>query len=117
MKLLANENIPFRSSQFLKEQGYDIIHIGNIAPSITDEAVMQLAIKEHRLIITFDRDYGNLVFGEGYRPPGVIYLRIQDYDPDYPGIFLHALIQSGTLSFEGQFTVVGENSIRQRRIE
>ncbi|MDX2247575.1 MAG: DUF5615 family PIN-like protein [Bacteroidia bacterium] len=102
---------------FPKEQGYDIVHIGAVAPSITDEAVMQLAIQEQRIIITFDRDYGHLVFGEGYRPPGVIYLRIQDYDPDYPGIFLHSLIESENLSFEGQFTVVSENSIRQRRIE
>ncbi|MEZ4774931.1 MAG: DUF5615 family PIN-like protein [Bacteroidia bacterium] len=41
---------------FLKDQGYDIVHIDVVTPSITDEAVMKRAIQEQRIIITFDRD-------------------------------------------------------------
>ena len=117
MKLLANENIPLRSSQYLEEKGYDILHIGIINPSITDEEVMKLAVEQNRIIITFDRDYSILVFRDGHRPPGVIYLRLQDYLPVYPGEFIHHLIGSGEYEFERQFTVVNENNIRQRKIK
>jgi predicted nuclease of predicted toxin-antitoxin system len=117
MKLLANENIPLSSSQYLAEKGYDIVHIGIIDPSITDEEVMKLAIEQKRVIITFDRDYSILVFKDGYRPPGVIYLRLQEYVPAYPGEFIHHLIDSGEYEFEGQFTVAKENNIRQRKIK
>lgn len=117
MKLLANENIPLRSSQYLEEKGYDIVHIGVANPSITDEEVMQLAVEQDRVIITFDRDYSILVFRDGYRPPGVIYLRLQDYLPIYPGEFIHHLIDSTKYEFEGKFTVANENNIRQRKIK
>jgi len=116
MKLLANENIPLLSSEYLDQQGYDIKHIGIVNPSISDEDVMNLAILENRVILTFDSDYGNLVFRDGYRPLGVIFLRIQNYLPRYPGEFLHALIQSQAYNFEGKFTVANERSIRQRKI-
>lgn len=117
MKFLANENVPRASSEYMTVQGYDIVHIGLVSPSISDEEVMALAIEEDRIIITFDRDYGILVFRNGYKPPGVIYLRIQDYSPSYPGEFLHSVISMNTFTFEGHFTVIDEKSIRQRKIE
>jgi predicted nuclease of predicted toxin-antitoxin system len=117
MKLLANENIPLASSELLTQLGYDIVHIGVVNPSISDEEVMDFAIDQERVIITFDRDYGDLVFRKGYRPPGVIYLRIFDFSPVFPGEFIHQLISSGNISFTGKFTVAGEENIRQRNIE
>lgn len=49
---------------------------------------MQLAIDEGRILLTFDRDYGTLVFKDGYRPVGVVYFRLDDYLPDSPGHLL-----------------------------
>ncbi len=116
MRFLANENIPVKSSHFLKEQGHNITHIGEDNPSIKDEEVMSIANKEDRIIITFDRDYGNLIFRDGYNAPGVIYLRLQDYTPTSPGEFLQSLINSDQYVFKGYFTVVSETNIRQRKI-
>ncbi|HQU58895.1 MAG: DUF5615 family PIN-like protein [Phaeodactylibacter sp.] len=75
MKFLANENFPLKSFRILQDKGYDIKHIGLELPSVTDEEVMAFAIEEGRAIITFDSDYGELVYKHGYKPPGVIYLR------------------------------------------
>lgn len=80
MKLLANENFPYASKEMLLKMGFDIIHIGQEYPSIKDEEVMELAILEERLILTFDQDYGTLIFKDGYRPPqGVIFFRWDDF--------------------------------------
>jgi len=77
MKLLANENIPTHSILYLRSKGFDISSIGMDDPSIKDDEVMQIAIREKRTIITFDRDYGALIFQHNYRPEqGVIYLRL-----------------------------------------
>ncbi|MFM7766127.1 MAG: DUF5615 family PIN-like protein, partial [Sphingomonadales bacterium] len=46
----------------LKGKGYDIISIGMDNPSIKDSEVMTIAINEGRTIVTFDRDYGELIF-------------------------------------------------------
>ena len=88
-KILANENFPLASVFILKQAGYDIKFIGYECPSITDEEVMQMAIAENRLIITFDRDYGELIYKHHYKPTaGVIYLRFKNSAPDYPGNYL-----------------------------
>jgi predicted nuclease of predicted toxin-antitoxin system len=76
MKLLANENFPLASINYLKVKGFDISSIGLENPSIKDSAVMEIAIKEGRTILTFDRDYGELIFKYNYKPEmGVMFLR------------------------------------------
>ena len=83
MKLLANENFPYKSIYYLKEKGYDVLSIGMDNPSIKDSEIMAIAINEGRTIMTFDRDYGELFFRYNYKPEnGVIYLRLDKYEPD-----------------------------------
>ena len=116
MKFLANENFPHASVLLLRNSGYDITSIGENNPSIDDFEVMQIAINESRTIITFDRDYGELIFKHGYRPlSGVIYLRYSEYSPTDPAQFLiHFLNRQ--IPFEGLFTVLDNSGIRQRKI-
>ncbi len=61
MKLLANENFPKASVLLLRSLGYDITSIGEDNPSISDQSVMEIATAEERIILTFDRDYGELI--------------------------------------------------------
>ncbi len=116
LKLLANENIPLKSVVFLQKQGYDLKSIGIDNPSITDEQVMKIAINEERTILTFDRDYGELIFKFGYKPKhGVIYLRWNEFSPEEPGIFLDNLFKNQTINFQNSLTVIDKNNIRQRK--
>ncbi len=115
MKILANENIPLSSVRYLIQQGFDIIHVGDDFSGITDVEVIELAEKENRLIITLDRDYGELIFKKGLQPPaGVIYLRFQEYTPDMPGQLIKELLSDKSLQFHNRLTVVDNKSLRQR---
>ncbi len=92
MKFLANENFPVTSSRLLKNACFDIVHIGIEYVGITDREVMRLAIEEERIILTFDRDYGELIFKHAYLPPkGVVYFRIKNYTPEIPGLLLEEI--------------------------
>jgi predicted nuclease of predicted toxin-antitoxin system len=116
MKLLANENFPLASVHYLRDKGYDITAIGEDNPSVKDNVVMTIAIEEERTILTFDRDYGELIFRHNYKPPcGVIYLRIFEYSPSEPGILIERLISEGEIDFNNALTVVDSNGIRQRK--
>ena len=116
MKFLANENFPATSYKILKSQNLDIEHIGESNMGISEEEVMKTSIKEQRIIITFDSDYGELVFKYGYKPVGVIFLRIKEFSPDFPAQLLGKLVIEEKLEVEGRFTVIDENQIRQRKI-
>jgi predicted nuclease of predicted toxin-antitoxin system len=116
MKFLANENFPLSSFSILQNKGYDIDHIGNTRLGITDEQVMGIAQTENRIIITFDADYGELVFKKGCPVKGVLYLRLHEFSPEWPAQIIHDIISNQTLTLEGFFTVVDENKMRQRKI-
>jgi predicted nuclease of predicted toxin-antitoxin system len=115
MRLLANENIPLASIAYLQKTGYDVLAIGNHYKGISDEEVIRIAILENRTIITFDRDYSELIFKLGLRPAaGVIYLRFDEFSPEFPGEFIHSIFQKPELDFTGRLTVADKNGIRQR---
>ena len=74
LNILANENIPTTRVNALKVAGFDIVANGIDNPSISDVQVMNIAIEELRTILTYDSDYGELIFKYGYKPPaGVIF--------------------------------------------
>ncbi|QEP41927.1 hypothetical protein D5085_01445 [Ectothiorhodospiraceae bacterium BW-2] len=103
MRWLLNENIPLTTIRELKAAGHDVLAIKEHSPGSRDEEVMALAHREQRVIVTFDRDYGELVFR--YRlpqPAGVVYLRFAPQTPQEPAVL------------EGKFTTVDRTHIRQR---
>lgn len=114
MRLLINENIPLASVAALREAGHDVISITERSPGISDEAVMALAHHEQRIVLTFDRDYGELVFRRQLPlPGGVLYLRFLPVSPLEPADYLARLIESG-IELEGRFTTGDREQARQR---
>jgi predicted nuclease of predicted toxin-antitoxin system len=117
MKFLANENVPLASVSLLRQRGIDVTYVAEDCSSETDRAIMRMAQEQGRIIITFDRDYGELIFKQRQPPPaGILFLR---FDPDYPtepGEIIARLIESGTVPLLGKFTVVERDKLRQRPI-
>ena len=116
MKFLANENVPLLSVKILEENGYDIISVGRDFAGYLDHEVMELAMKENRTIITFDRDYWELIFKKGYKPyAGVIYITWHNYKSTESGEYLIELFEHRNIDYKRTLTVISENSIRQRK--
>ena len=62
MKFLANENVPTVSVAMLRKTGHDVLHVAEECPGERDTDILELARRQKRIVITFDRDYGDLVF-------------------------------------------------------
>jgi predicted nuclease of predicted toxin-antitoxin system len=116
MKWLADENFPILSFKILLLEGWDIRHIALTEPSIDDADVMNRAIAEERIILTFDSDFGTLIFKKGYHPLGVVYFRLSGFSAGQPAQILLNLEKERILSFESYLTVISEEGIRQRAI-
>jgi predicted nuclease of predicted toxin-antitoxin system len=115
MKFLANENFPLASTKYLKNKGFDIISVGTHFQGITDKEVIELAEKESRTILTFDRDYGELIFKYGNKPSqGVIYLRLVDYKPKDPGKIIETIVSIKNFVTLKKLTVFDGETLRQR---
>jgi predicted nuclease of predicted toxin-antitoxin system len=113
-RLLANENFPAPSIRLLRDRGYDVAVVAEGAGGLADPNVLSLAVAEKRWIVTFDRDYGELIFARGLAaPPAVVLFRMRSYRPDDPGRVLADLLDSGA-EFDGHFVLVEEAGLRKR---
>ncbi len=61
MRFLANENFPMMSVVRLRDAGYDVAYGSEDAPGAEDSLVLERAVREARIILTFDRDYGEFL--------------------------------------------------------
>jgi predicted nuclease of predicted toxin-antitoxin system len=112
VKYLANENIPLAAVRVLRGSGFDITGIAETNPGAGDRQVLAQAEREGRVLITFDKDFAELVFRESSpHSMGVILLRFKPRSPQFITESLRTLLSSER-AWERQFSVVGENRIR-----
>jgi predicted nuclease of predicted toxin-antitoxin system len=75
MRLLADESCDVRVVRALRAAGHDVAAVVEISPGAEDHAVIDLAVREGRIFLTEDRDFGRLVYAAAKPAPGVIVVR------------------------------------------
>ena len=117
MKFLANENIPSESIHLLRRAGHQVMSIAERHAGMRDEDVLRRALKHKSIILTFDRDYGELIFKyPKLIPQGVVYFRFDPSTPQEPAIILLKILRNRSIDLAKHFTVIEEDRIRQRVI-
>jgi predicted nuclease of predicted toxin-antitoxin system len=114
VRLCANENVPEACVVALRQFGHDVVWIRETAPGSSDADVLARARNEERLLITFDKDFGDLVFHRGLQASqGVVLLRIAQPSAALVAQRVVAILASRT-DWLGQYSVVEEHSVRMR---
>ncbi len=109
-KILADENIPRTTIQSLRSLGYDVVSVWEVNPGMNDEQVVQLSIREKRIIITFDKDFGRTALTNP-NVPGVILMRIPPANPEYITNRIISTLKSVENPYD-KLIVVRRNTIR-----
>lgn len=114
MRWLADECITVSLVRELRGAGHEVLYIAEFAASLGDMEVIARASQEERLLLTADKDFGELVFRRGLTVPGLILLRI---DPGNGLLLrtrlLEAVDQFGQGLF-GRYIVIDEVRLRSR---
>jgi predicted nuclease of predicted toxin-antitoxin system len=117
MRFLADENVARPTILLLRAAGHEIESMSELAPGTPDEEVLQRARLGGHILITFDRDFGELVYRRGAPvPAGIIYLRLRGVMPGPIASILINLIESPDIELSGRFTVVDPEKVRQRAL-
>src|SRR5690606_3251100 len=96
-------------------EGFAVESIQEKNQGASDEFVLRYAIENKLTILTFDRDYGELVFRYAQEnPPPVVYFRSKGISPTAAGELLLKLIKENSIEITNAFTVIEEKNIRQR---
>lgn len=114
MRFLANENFPLPSVHLLRHAGHNVAAITEESPGIADDQILARAVAEERIILTFDRDYGELIYRMGLGAASVLLLRYEPHTPREPAHHILRLLQIDKLDLTNRFTVADRERVRQR---
>ena len=114
MRILANENFPLDAVVSLRTDGHDVWWVRTEAPGISDAEVLDLARRGNRLIVAFDKDFGELAF-HAHLPvaSGVILFRLRAASAAKIAKFVSSVLMSRD-DWLGSFAVIDNFRIRIR---
>lgn len=112
MRFLVDECTGPRVAAWLREQGHEVFSVYDESPGLADFEVLEKAAEEGWILVTNDRDFGELVFRERRRHHGVILLRLQDERSSNKIATLARLLEGFAPELPGKFVVVSETAVR-----
>jgi predicted nuclease of predicted toxin-antitoxin system len=117
MRFLANENFPGAAVAALKAAGHDVVWIRAAAPGMPDVEILAWAARDERILLTFDKDFGELARGRSLPSErGIVLLRVPMPRPDQVGQRLADLITMRD-DWAGHFAVIEPGRVRMRGLE
>lgn len=116
MNILADECVDRGIVNRLRDDGHEVSYVVEMSPGIMDEEVLALARADNTLFVTADKDFGELVFRQGYVKRGIVLYRLAGLSTnDKAEIISQAISEHGEELLQA-FSVITEKAIRVRKI-
>ena len=115
MRGIVDESTGVVVARWLRSLGHDILSIREDRPRMIDEDILALAVRDDRVVITNDKDFGDLVFRDGRPHRGVILLRLADDRTPEKIAALKRLLDDLPDDLHECFVVVTDRGIRVSR--
>ena len=116
MRILADENVARDIVTWLRTGGHDVLYAAEVQPGAADSSWTARALQEQRVILTSDKDFGDLVFRDGLTTHAVILIRLDDL----PVVEILARLKDVWSVVEanpsGRFIVITEKKVRVRSL-
>jgi predicted nuclease of predicted toxin-antitoxin system len=116
VRFLADENLPRAVVEALVERGHDVKMVREVARGASDQEIVAIAVHDERIIITFDKDFGDLARRRDLpATSGLILLRFVPRDPaDAVSLVLGAL--AARRQWRGRISVIERDRVRVRQL-
>lgn len=100
---------------YLKEAGYVIFSILDEDPTMSDSDILDIAEREFAMVVTMDKDFGELVFRDKRRHNGILLLRLEDETSTGKLEAMRFIIEQHEKEIEGCFCVFQHGRLRIRK--
>lgn len=115
MNLFADESVDRSIVERLRMDGHQVEYVAELSPSISDEEVLRQANDRGVVLITADKDFGELVFRRSLVHPGVVLLRLGGRPREARCDLVSGVIRDHASELPGAFTVVTPDTLRIRQ--
>jgi len=115
MKFLADENVDQPIVEHLRHDGHTVLDVLEMEPSISDDEVIRRANQEFTLLLTADKDFGELVFRQRRIVYRVVLIRLAGLSPQRNAEVVAIAIQEHADELAQNFTVITPRAVRIRK--
>ena len=113
MNLLADESVDRQVVERLRLEGHEVLYIAEMEPGIVDDVVLERANERTALLVTADKDFGELVFREGkLSSGGVVLLRLAGLSAERKSEMVSGAFREHELEFPHCFSVISPGRVR-----
>ena len=113
-KFIVDECTSIAVAEFLREQGFDTVSVSEESPQTSDRAILHRAVAEQRIVVTNDKDFGDMVFRDNHPHCGVLLLRLADDRVATKIQVVAAVLKQYVDRLQNRFVVATERNIRIR---
>ena len=114
MNLIADESVDRSIVKRLRAHGHDVVYVAEIDPGIPDESVLALAKQKGALLLTADRDFGELIYRQGSTSAGVMLIRLAGLSPLTKADLVSSALKDRASELADAFSVLSPGAIRIR---
>jgi len=115
MNFLADECIDRQIVDRLRQDGHQTSFVLEMDPGMSDAAVLSLSNETASILLTADKDFGELVFRQGCASSGVLLIRLAGERHDEKAELVSTAIRTRGAELAGNFSVLTERTFRIRR--
>src|SRR5262245_37970462 len=112
MRFLVDQCTGPAVARWLREQGHEVFSVFDEAQGLPDNAILDKAFAEDWIIVTNDKDFGDLIFRDARKHKGIVLLRLDDERTVSKIAALQRLLEAHAADLPGHFAVVRETLIR-----
>jgi len=116
MRILADESVENGIVLRLRQDGHEVSYVAELSPGILDEEVIVLADEDNTLLLTADKDFGELVFRQGHIKRGIILYRLAGLKSNEKAEIISRVISEHGDELLQAFSVITEKTVRIRKI-
>jgi len=115
VKFLADECIDRQIVDRLRHDGHTVLCVAEMEPGISDQDVLNLVNQEDAILLTADKDFGELVFRQDRAAPGIVLVRLAGLSATTKAEIIIAAIEDHLAEILWSFTVIMPDRVRIRR--
>jgi predicted nuclease of predicted toxin-antitoxin system len=114
MNFLADEGVDFPVVQRLRSDGHEVLYVAEMSPGVSDETVLAAANAKNALLLTSDKDFGELVYRLRHISAGVLLMRLAGLSPARKAELVSAVVHDHGERLMYTFTVIAPGMVRVR---
>ena len=117
MKFVADECVDKEIVASIRLLGFEVMYIADLSQSADDDFILNFSNSKNAILITYDKDFGELIFRQKKISSGLILLRFEGLPAQLKAEIINDLIRNRKTELQNAFTVITDKHVRLRRFE